>query len=293
MTTVEGLAKGGGLSALQAAFLRHGAAQCGICTPGMLMAAHDLLRRRPHPSEQEVMDALGGVLCRCTGYRKIVEAVLDVSGVGLGPQPAAGAAVGASMPKVDGIRKLTGEEIYGADAAPEDALWLRAVRSPHARARFSLGDMAALHEKYPGLVDVLTARDVPGSNAFGIYPEGKDQPVLAAGEARYRGEAIVALVGDQRTIASIRDDEVPIAWEPLVPVLGIEAALAPGAALVQADKPGNVLIRGLVRKGDVEAGFAEADFVAEGTWRTSFVEHAYIEPEAGWAGGTATGSPSR
>ena len=92
--TVEGLANGG-LSALQAAFLRHGAAQCGICTPGMLMAAHDLLRRRPNPSEQEAMDALGGVLCRCTGYRKIVEAVLDVSGVGLGPQPAAGEAVGA------------------------------------------------------------------------------------------------------------------------------------------------------------------------------------------------------
>jgi aldehyde oxidoreductase len=283
VTTVEGLANGGALSPLQAAFLRHGAAQCGICTPGMLMAAHDLLRRCPNPSEQEAMDALGGVLCRCTGYRKIIEAVLDVAGAGLGPQPAAGEAVGASMPKVDGIRKLTGEEIYGADAAPEDALWLRVVRSPHARARFSLGDMAALHEKYPGLVDVLSARDVPGSNAFGIYPTGKDQPVLAGGEARYRGEAIVALLGDQRTIASIRDDEVPISWEPLVPVLGIEAALAPGAALVQSDKPGNVLTRGLVKKGDLEPGFAEADFVAEGAWRTSFVEHAYIEPEAGWA----------
>ena len=84
------------------------------------------------------------------------------------------------MPKVDGIRKLTGEEIYGADAAPEDALWMRVVRSPHARARFALGDMAALYEKYPGLVDVLTERDVPGSNAFGIYPDGKDQPVLAS-----------------------------------------------------------------------------------------------------------------
>ena len=281
--TVEGLANRDGICALQAAFLRHGAAQCGICTPGMLMAAHDLLRRRPNPSEQETMDALGGVLCRCTGYRKIVEAVLDVSGVGLGPQPAAGEAVGARMPKVDGIRKLTGEEIYGADAAPEDALWMRVVRSPHAKARFSLGDMAALYEKHPGLVDVLTERDVPGSNAFGIYPEGKDQPVLASGEARYRGEAIVALVGEQSTIAAIRDHDVPISWEPLAPVLGIEAALAPGAALVQAEKAGNVLTRGLVRKGDVEAGFAAGDFVAEGRWRTSFVEHAYIEPEAGWA----------
>ena len=130
------------------------------------------------------------------------------------------------MPKVDGIRKLTGEEIYGADAAPEDALWMRVVRSPHARARFALGDMAALYEKYPGLVDVLTERDVPGSNAFGIYPDNEISRSLRPG-ARYRGEAIVALVGDQRTIASIRDDEVPISWEPLAPVLGIEAALAP------------------------------------------------------------------
>lgn len=175
------------------------------------------------------MDALGGVLCRCTGYRKIVAAVLDVAGTGLGPQPAVGEAVGAPMPKVDGIRKLTGEEIYGADAAPADALWLRVVRSPHARARFALGDMAALRDRYPGLVDVLTHRDVPGSNAFGVYPTGKDQPVLAAGEARYRGEAIVALVGDRPTIAQVRDDEVPIDWKPLAPVHGIEAALAQGA----------------------------------------------------------------
>jgi xanthine dehydrogenase iron-sulfur cluster and FAD-binding subunit A len=77
--TIEGLSNGAGTSALQRAFLVHGAAQCGICTPGMLMAADDLLARNPRPSEAEVMDALGGVLCRCTGYRKIVEAVLAVA----------------------------------------------------------------------------------------------------------------------------------------------------------------------------------------------------------------------
>ncbi|MDE0255765.1 MAG: (2Fe-2S)-binding protein, partial [Rhodospirillaceae bacterium] len=80
VTTVEGLARDGALSDLQAAFLRHGAAQCGICTPGMLMAARDLLDRNPVPTEEQAADALGGVLCRCTGYRKIVEAVLDVAG---------------------------------------------------------------------------------------------------------------------------------------------------------------------------------------------------------------------
>ena len=280
--TVEGLAAGA-LTPLQAAFQRHGAAQCGICTPGMLIAAQDLLNRNPAPSEPEVLDALGGVLCRCTGYRKIVEAVLDVGGSGLGEAPAPGQAVGARLPKVDGIPKLTGTEIFGADAAPEGALWLRALRSPHARARFSLGDLAPLRAKYPGLAAVLTHEDVPGSNLFGIYPLGKDQPVLASGEVRYRGEAVLALVGDGPTIAAIGDPELPISWRPLDPVTGSEAALAEGAERVQADKPGNVLIRGRVARGDAEAAFAQAAFTAEGAWRTPFVEHAYIEPEAGWA----------
>jgi len=289
IVTVEGLAKTGALNDLQAAFQRHGAAQCGICTPGMLIAAQDLLDRNPAPTEPEVLDALGGVLCRCTGYRKIVEAVLDAGGLDGGggsaraENPPAGQAVGARLAKVDGIPKLMGTEIFGADAAPEGALWLRVSRSPHARARFALGDLALLHAKYPGLVAVLTHKDVPGSNLFGIYPTGKDQPVLAPGEVRYRGEAVLALIGDSATIAALRDEELPIAWEPLDPVTGTEAALGEGAARVQASKPGNVLIRGRVVRGDAEAAFARAAFTAEGAWETPFVEHAYIEPEAGWA----------
>ena len=108
VTTVEGLADNGELSDLQAAFHRHGAAQCGICSPGMLMAAQSLLDRNPAPNEIQVMDALGGVLCRCTGYRKIIAAVLDVAGNEPVAQPATGAAVGARMAKVDGIEKLIG-----------------------------------------------------------------------------------------------------------------------------------------------------------------------------------------
>ncbi len=290
VTTVEGLAANGRLSALQAVFHRHGAAQCGICTPGMLMAAESLRACAPAPgavSDQEIMDALGGVLCRCTGYRKIVEAVREAlgnaAGAGPDPGPPAGTAVGARLARLDGVPKLTGTEIFGADAAPEAALWLRVVRSPHARAEFTLSDLAPLLAQHPGLVDILSARDVPGSNSFGIYPQGKDQPVFAAGAVRYRGEAVAALVGDQETVESIRDQDLPIAWSPEPPVEGIEAALAEGAKLVQAEKPGNVLVRGLVRKGDPATGFAEADFIAEGSWRTPFVEHAYIEPEAGWA----------
>jgi len=287
VTTVEGLARNGALSPLQEAFHRHGAAQCGICTPGMLMAAADLLDRVPRPSEAEAMDALGGVLCRCTGYRKIVEAVLDAAGVGasdaVDEAPAVGAAVGARMGKVDGHAKVAGSELYGDDAAPEDALWLRVVRSPHARARFSLGDLGGVRDRHPGLAAILSGRDIPGSNSFGVYPVGKDQPVLALNEVRYRGEAVLALVGDKASVEAVRDEELPIAWELLEPVIGVAAAGAEGAPLVQDGKDGNVLARGFVGKGDIAAGFAAADHVVEGEFQTSFVEHAYIEPEAGWA----------
>jgi aldehyde oxidoreductase len=283
VTTVEGLAQNGELAPLQQAFHRHGGAQCGICTPGMLMAATSLLRRNPQPNESEVLDALAGVLCRCTGYRKIVEAVLDVANTRAPlAMPSAGKAVGARVSKVDGVAKLTGIERFGADAIPADALWLRVVRSPHARAKFTLADFAPLYERHPGLVRVLTARDVP-SNGFGIYPTVKDQPVLAKDEVRFPGEAIVALVGDRATVEAIADDEIPIAYFLEQPVLTLHEAVAEKALLVQNDKPGNLLIEGGVRRGDVASALEECAVVAEGEFNTSFVEHAYIEPEAGWA----------
>jgi len=77
--TIEGLAEGGKLHPIQEAFLDHGAAQCGFCTPGMALSAKALLDRRPHPTEAEVREALAGNLCRCTGYLKPVEAVLDAA----------------------------------------------------------------------------------------------------------------------------------------------------------------------------------------------------------------------
>jgi aldehyde oxidoreductase len=282
VTTVEGLADDGTLSGLQRAFHKHGAAQCGICTPGMLMAAADLLSRNQRPDANAVKDALGGVLCRCTGYQKIVEAVLDAANAELPPSPDAGAAIGARTPKVDGVAKLTGAEQYGADAIPADALWLRAVRSPHHHASFELGDLAAFLAAHPGIERVLSARDVP-SNGFGIYPHIKDQPVLADGVVRFRGEAVLALVGTREAVESASDAELPIRYTVLPPVMGMAAAAAPGAPLVQPDKSGNILQDGWVRKGDAAAAFAGCAAIAEASFDTGFVEHAYIEPEAGWA----------
>ncbi|MBN9090976.1 MAG: molybdopterin-dependent oxidoreductase [Reyranella sp.] len=275
--TVEGLAPTGTLAALQKSFLDHGAAQCGICTPGMLMAAQDVLRNDPAPTRAEVEDALGGVLCRCTGYTKIVDAVMACAS-GVAVSPPAGAAVGARLPRLDGVPKVTGRDRFGADAVPADALWIRVVRSPHARARFAVGDLGPLRAR---LAAVLTAADVP-FNGYGIYPDIKDQPVLADGLVRYRGEAVLALVGARADVLAIRDEQIPIDWKPEPPLFGIDAATAPDAPLVQADKPKNLLLDGGVKRGHVN-GFADCAAVAEGVFETAFVEHAYIEPEAGWA----------
>ncbi len=282
VVTVEGLAENGRLSALQAAFLRHGAAQCGICTPGMLMAAADLLAHRPHPDEAAVLDALGGVLCRCTGYRKIVEAVLDAAAGDIVTASMSSDTVEARAEKIDGVAKITGSEAFGADRRPPAPfLSLRVIRSPHPHARFALGTTAALMAAHPGLARVLTAADIP-RNLYGIYPTGKDQPVLAEGVARYRGEAVLALLGDAETLADIAERDIPIRWEPLPPVTFADAA-TPEAAQLHPHAPGNVLCRGRVVAGDVAQGFAGSAVRAEIAVTTSFVEHAYIEPEAGYA----------
>jgi CO/xanthine dehydrogenase Mo-binding subunit len=207
--------------------------------------------------------------------------------------------VGASLAKVDGAAKLTGAEQFGADALPDEAfLSVRAIRSPHAHARFKLGDFGPLLAAHPGLMCVLTAADVPGRNLYGIYPTGKDQAVLAEAVVRHRGEAVCALVGDAETLAAVPDAAVPITWEVLPPVTFDTAATAP---VLHPHAPGNVLCRGRVatgevavelaaglkagglKAGEVKAGGLKAGAHASIATETSFVEHAYIEPEAGYA----------
>ena len=282
--TVEGLAKDGKLSPLQQAFHRYGAAQCGICTPGMLMAAQSLLNVKPNPSREEVEDALGGVLCRCTGYSKIVAAVLEASGTETQELPAdADSGFGSRTRKVDGEPKLLGTEIYGADTAPDDSLWMRVVRSPHPRATFVLPSPEKIIEEHPGLMRILTWQDVPGNNGFGIYPHIKDQPVLAKDQVRYRGEAVAALIGDRKSIEAVTDDDLGIEWVPQDAIESYESALEGKISPVQEIHEDNLLAQGFLKKGDAESVYEQSLIKAQGTWETSYVEHAYIEPEAGYA----------
>jgi aldehyde oxidoreductase len=326
VTTVEGLAQRETSARLQRCFLEHGAAQCGACTPGMLVAATALIEKSASPSEQDVMDAIGGVLCRCTGYRKIVAAILDAAGSfpparapsrdtgsdlsttayteGHGQtfafppcssvypvvnsfvpteSAAAGGAVGARLVRLDGKKKVEGSEIFGADQTPAGALTVRAIRCPHDRARFQFGDLAAFVGEHPGIEAAFTAQDVPGRNCYGVIGRFADQPVFAVSEARYRGEAVAAVVGEPAAVEAFETDDFPVTWEPLPALREIGDALAPGTRLIHEKRAENILVRGRVARGDVEAALAAADIRAEFECETGFVEHAYIEPEAGFA----------
>jgi CO/xanthine dehydrogenase Mo-binding subunit/aerobic-type carbon monoxide dehydrogenase small subunit (CoxS/CutS family) len=285
ITTVEGLAQRAPLfDRLQRSFLAHGAAQCGICTPGMLVSATALLERRSTPTESEVLDAIGGVLCRCTGYRKIVTAILEANAPTISsPLPVASTAVGQRIVRLDGQRKVDGREIFGADEVPVGALLLRVIRSPHHRTRFTFGDLRAYIAAHPGIESVFTAADVPGKNCFGVIPPYADQPVFAEHEARFRGEAVAAVVGDEETLLQLDLSQFPVRWEELPAISTVEQALAPNATAVHTSRPDNILVRGRVVRGDVDHALASADVVIEREYETSFVEHAYIEPEAGFA----------
>ena len=285
VTTVEGLAARSPLHArLQNSFLSHGAAQCGACTPGMLIAATALLERNPCPSENEVMDAIGGVLCRCTGYRKIIRAIVEAN-TDYPPQcsPEAGAAVGWRLVRLDGQKRVDGSEIFGADEIPPEALGLRVLRCPHHHARFQFGDLKQFVDSHLGISLVLTAKDVPGIDCYGVIPRFADQPVFAHNEARYRGEAVAAIVGETDSLEALDLAQFPVRWEPLPALQSLDEALAKDAPRIHANREGNILVRGRVVCGDVDQALATANVVLEAEYETGFVEHAYIEPEAGFA----------
>ena len=285
VVTIEGLRESCAVfDRLQKSFLRHGAAQCGICTPGMLVSAVALLEQNKTPTELEVMDALGGVLCRCTGYRKILSAVLDTN---LPDQfPAASAehgAVGQRVVRLDGRRKVLGQDIYGADEWPEGSLILRVVRCPLNRASFFFGDLSEFAKNHAGIHAVLTAKDVPGRNCFGVHPDFADQPVFAETEARFCGEAVAAVVGEPSAVLGLDLADFPVSWKELPGLTTPEEARRPGAQAIHEDRPDNILVSGRVVHGDVDSAFERADLMVEGQFETGFIEHAYIEPEAGFA----------
>ncbi|MCZ4353926.1 molybdopterin-dependent oxidoreductase [Roseovarius aestuarii] len=264
--------------ALMERFQDHGAAQCGICTPGMMVSAVALLRDTPVPTEQQVKDGLAGVLCRCTGYRKIIDAILGVPSTldGMG-------GAGGSMRRLDGIDKVTGVEAFGDDVAPSGTLEVRVVRSPYPRASFVFGDLDGWCASTAGMEAVLTVADISGKNCFGVIPDFADQPVFAEDIARFRGEAVAAVVGTPEAIRAFGPENFPVTWTELDNVTAVDEAQVAGAPQLHPARAGNLMCRGFVKTGDADAALQAADVTVEGAFSTSFVEHGYIEPEAGFA----------
>ena len=179
--------------------------------------------------------------------------------------------------------KVDRRELFGADAMPADALLAarrraRPMPAPASRSATSSRCAGAIRAR-----PVLTAADVPG-NRYGIYPTVKDQPVLADGQVRYRGEAVVALVGDRADGARHRDEELPITWTPRAAACSASTRRCAGRAAAARrparQRPG---ARPRARAAMPARPSPTAAAVAEGEFETGFVEHAYIEPEAGYA----------
>ena len=272
---------GGGLHPLQRAFVEQGAVQCGFCTPGMIMAAKALLDQSPRPAREEILMALEPNLCRCTGYSSIVRAVLQASGqevpAEVTPPTPPLSAVGRSLPRPDAEAKVTGTARYAADLRFEGMLHAAVLRSTHPHARVLRIDTARARTM-PGVVAVLSAADIPGRRTHGIVRQ--DWPVLVAvGEkVRYVGDALAVVVAETPVQAEAAREEIGVEYELLPGVYSPQEGLAEGAPPVH--EGGNLLKHIQVRKGEVEAGFAQADVVVEEVFHTPTIEHAFLEPEA-------------
>jgi CO/xanthine dehydrogenase Mo-binding subunit/aerobic-type carbon monoxide dehydrogenase small subunit (CoxS/CutS family) len=289
----------GVLSELQQAFVDFGAIQCGFCTPGMLNSARALLQRNPHPGREEIVEALAGNYCRCTGYEPIIQAVEAVAKGGYRAAPAPAAPyVGGNVNRVDGVAKVTGSATFVHDMTLPGMLHARILTSPHPAARIRRIDVTEA-KAMPGVKAVLTGADLPYK--LGLYMEDKD--ILARGVVRYQGEAVAAVAAETWAQAQAACAAIVVEYEPLEPVLDVHAALREGAPQVHPDlatyswmkgvffpQPGkNVAHQQKIRKGDVEKGLAEADRVFEFRFQNPPVQHVPMETHTAIATARADG----
>jgi len=277
----------GVLSQLQQAFVDFGAIQCGFCTPGMLNSARALLDRDPHPSREKIVEALAGNYCRCTGYEPIIQAVEAVAKGGYRAAPAPAAPyVGRGANRVDAVAKVTGSATFVHDMTLPGMLTARLLTSPHASARIKRID-GSKALAMPGVRAVLTGADLPYK--LGLYMEDKD--ILARGVVRHQGEAVAAVAAESWREAQDAVSAIEVEYEPLEPVLEVEAALAEGAPQVHPDLANYSWMKGVffpqpgrntahhqkIRKGDVTKGFAEADRIFEFRFKNPPVQHVPME----------------
>jgi len=264
------------------AFGSVGAVQCGFCTPGMVMAGKALLGQNPDPSDDEIKKAIRGNICRCTGYKKIIEAISLTAAILRGEKKVEPGlergdlfGVGDRAFRMDVRDKVLGRGIYTDDVEMEGMVHASAVRSAYPRARVLKID-ASEALALPGVLAVLTAADVP-HNKVGHIQQDWDVMIAEGDVTRCVGDAICLVVAETEDVLKRAKELVKIDYEPLTPVRTVQEAMAADAPLVHSK--GNLCQSRHVTRGDAKSALAASKYVVSETYRTPFTEHAFLEPE--------------
>lgn len=283
IVSIEGLGTPENPHLIQEAFALAGAVQCGFCTPGMIMATKALLDRNPHPDTKEIKEALQRNLCRCTGYGKIIKAVQLASELLSGqttleeirPDSAAGL-IGVSLPRPNALMLACGAAKFSADIWMEGILELAAVRSPHAHALIKSIDYSEA-EKMPGVVGVMTAEHIKGSNRL-----QDDQPLLCDKKVHVMGDAVALVVAEARDQARAAAAAVVVEYDPLPVVATTDQALVEGCIRVHDEIP-NLCYAHPQIKGNAAAALDESDEIVQAEFSTQLIHQSPLEPEAALA----------
>ncbi|MCZ0990867.1 molybdopterin-dependent oxidoreductase [Streptomyces diastatochromogenes] len=280
VTTIEGLGKPGALHPVQRQFEEAPGFQCGFCTAGMIMTSATFTEDQ----KADLPRALKGNLCRCTGYRAIEDAVKGVSAV---ETAAPGKAVGTSVGAPAGHDVVTGHAEFTMDTHIDGMLHLKVLHSPHAHARIlSIDKSAAL--ALPGVHRVYTWDDVPRRRfTTAIHTDhlvDPDDTYILDDTVRFAGQRVAAVLADTVGAAEEGCRRLAVEYEVLPAVFDPEAAMADGAPQLHGsddpfvrDPVHNILLELHSHIGDVDAGFAAADVIHEGTYFSPRVQHAHLE----------------
>ena len=298
--TIEGLGTPDNLHPLQLAWMGHGGAQCGFCSPGFIMSAKQLLQENPSPTREDVRDWFQKYrnACRCTGYLPLVNAVMDAAKVLRGEmkkedllfKPQNNNIVGTYYHRPSALAKVTGTWDYGADIAlqmPDDTLHLALVQAEVSHANIlSIDTSEAL--KVPGVHKVITHEDVKGNNRItGLITfstnkgDGWDRPILCDKKVFQYGDAIAIVAADTEEIAREAAKKVKVELELLPAYMDIYSAMDEDAIEIHPGTP-NVYFQINNIKGDDTQGIMEtAEFVSETSTYSSRQPHLPIEPDCG------------
>lgn len=279
IVTVEGLSERE-KEVYSYAFATAGAVQCGFCIPGMVMCAKGLIDKNPDPTRLEVVAAIRNNICRCTGYKKIIEGILLSAKIFREDLPVhdeSGAVnVGQAIQRIDAKEKVLGTGEYPDDIYLDGMVYGSAVRSEYPRAK-----VLAIHPEealaIDGVIGVYTADDIPGEVKVGHLKHDWDTMIPVGKVTHYLGDAICLVVAETQEILEQAKLKVKVDYEVLEPVLDPFEAMKPDAPLVHAD--GNVLAHEHLVRGDADKVIAESKYKVTTHYETPWTEHAFLEPE--------------